>query len=51
MELQHNKHSCVKVLQSVYRSGHDCPNIMGFSDVHHEPQNDTEMLELSQVRY
>ena len=50
LELQHNKHSCVKQLQNVYLSPHDFENIVGSFDLRSEAPDDTEMLDLSQVR-
>lgn len=50
LELQQNKHSCIKQLQNVYLSPHAFGNIVGSFDLRNEAPDDTEMLDLSQVK-
>ena len=50
LELQHNKHSCIKQLQNVYLSPHEFGNIVGSFDLRSDAPDDAEMLDLSQVR-
>ena len=50
LELQHNKHSCVKQLQNVYLSPPYFGSIVGSFDARSEAPDDAEMLNLSQVR-